>query len=272
MAPRGRPAQQSEMESKMEAPRACPPSVKFEKETKMDAPRACPPGAKFEKETKMDAPRACPPGAKFEKETKMDAPRACPPSAKFEKETKMDAPRACPPGAKFEKETKMDAPRACPPGAKFEKEDVSGSYLYMNQFDMVQTQFAFVGLVILYPQKFGSVDATDQDLEGFIHFWKCIGYLLGIDDNFNFCREDDLNFTRQLSRQFIEHLIKPSFKVLSLEYEHMSRAIAQGARSYHPGLTFESLFLYNAFVIECFALINGNEERLVDCFSAGSAV
>lgn len=48
-------------------------------------------------------------------------------------------------------------------------------YLYFNQYDMVETQFAFVGIIILFPRKFGFNYISDDDLRGFIHFWRCIG-------------------------------------------------------------------------------------------------
>ena len=48
-------------------------------------------------------------------------------------------------------------------------------YVYFNQYDMFETQFAFVGIVILFPHKFGFHYIKDDDLRGFIHFWRCIG-------------------------------------------------------------------------------------------------
>ena len=121
---------------------------------------------------------------------------------------------------------------------------------YFNQFDMAEIQFHFVGVLILKPHKFGAVYVSDDDLSGFIHFWRCIGYLLGIEDRFNFCHQDDLHFTRQLSRLFLEKLVKPSFKHVSIEYEHMGRAIIQGAKCYQPGMTFESIFVYGASAMD----------------------
>ena len=54
-----------------------------------------------------------------------------------------------------------------------EKED---PYVYVNQFDMADSQFAFVGVLVLFPHKFGATYANDDDLRGFIHFWRCIGW------------------------------------------------------------------------------------------------
>ena len=50
-----------------------------------------------------------------------------------------------------------------------------------TQADMAATQFAFMGMFLLYPHKFG-VSATDEDLMAFCHVWRGIGYLLGIQD------------------------------------------------------------------------------------------
>ena len=72
---------------------------------------------------------------------------------------------------------------------------------------------------------------------------------MGIEDRFNFCTEDDIELTRRLSAFYIEKMIKPAFKTLSVEYEHMARAVATGARYYHPGMSYKSLFVFNANVI-----------------------
>lgn len=48
-------------------------------------------------------------------------------------------------------------------------------YLYLNQFDMADTQFTFIAVLILFPEKFGAKYANDEDLAGFAHFWRCVG-------------------------------------------------------------------------------------------------
>ena len=76
------------------------------------------------------------------------------------------------------------------------------------------------------------------------------GHLLGIDDRYNFCNEDNVDFTRRLCSFYLDKITKPAFKTLSAEYEHMARAVSEGARYYQPGVTYESLFAYNAFAID----------------------
>ncbi|KZS17092.1 uncharacterized protein LOC116922918 [Daphnia magna] len=127
--------------------------------------------------------------------------------------------------------------------------DQEEPYVYFNQFDMADSQFAFVGVLVLFPHKFGATYASDDDLSGFIHFWRCIGYLLGIEDRFNFCDGDNLDLTRDLCRHYLDKMIKPAFKDASAEFEHMARAVAKGATLYYPGVSFESLFAYYANVV-----------------------
>lgn len=58
--------------------------------------------------------------------------------------------------------------------------DQEEPYVYFNQFDMADSQFAFVGVLVLFPHKFGATYASDDDLSGFIHFWRCIGKIARI--------------------------------------------------------------------------------------------
>ncbi|XP_069183724.1 uncharacterized protein [Procambarus clarkii] len=53
-----------------------------------------------------------------------------------------------------------------------------------SQADMVVTQWAFFGLVITHGEQLG-IRCTRKEEESLIHFWKCIGYLLGIEDRYN---------------------------------------------------------------------------------------
>lgn len=64
---------------------------------------------------------------------------------------------------------------SCPFAAADRRRDEKSQYLYFNQFDMADTQFAFVGVLLLFPRQFGAMFINDDDLRGFIHFWRCIG-------------------------------------------------------------------------------------------------
>jgi hypothetical protein len=46
---------------------------------------------------------------------------------------------------------------------------------------MVLTQFGFMGFGLLLPEKLG-LSGSPEEQEGFIHFWRTVGHLLGIED------------------------------------------------------------------------------------------
>ncbi|KYN11140.1 PREDICTED: uncharacterized protein LOC108768418 [Trachymyrmex cornetzi] len=96
----------------------------------------------------------------------------------------------------------------------------------LNQGDMTGTLFSCVGLVVVYPERFG-IYASDEDLEAFCHLWRGLGYLLGIEDQYNFCR-GNLQEIRQRSKDFIEHWIKPNFREVTPEWEHMTMCVFKG--------------------------------------------
>lgn len=49
------------------------------------------------------------------------------------------------------------------------------------QKDMALTQFAFVGYVFIAPISIGLRNKPEEE-EAFNHFWRVIGYMLGIPD------------------------------------------------------------------------------------------
>lgn len=54
--------------------------------------------------------------------------------------------------------------------------------VHLNQFDMSLTQFAFSGLVVTFPERFGLHGNLDRELDAFCHVWAGLGYALGIED------------------------------------------------------------------------------------------
>lgn len=48
---------------------------------------------------------------------------------------------------------------------------------------MAITQFGFMGFIVLRHEYLG-VQVTDRNIEAFIHFWRVIGFMMGIQDRF----------------------------------------------------------------------------------------
>lgn len=107
----------------------------------------------------------------------------------------------------------------------------------MNQADMSVTQFAFMGLIVVYPREFGVHWATEEDLAAFCHFWRVLGHLLGIEDEYNFCR-GNLDEIRERTTCLINTVFKPKLRDVVCEWEHMTRCLVAGISYYLPAPPF----------------------------------
>lgn len=52
----------------------------------------------------------------------------------------------------------------------------------ISQKDMALTQFGFMGYAIVKGPEIGIHNASREELEGLVHLWRVLGYVLGIDD------------------------------------------------------------------------------------------
>ncbi|XP_011169080.1 uncharacterized protein LOC105202327 [Solenopsis invicta] len=131
----------------------------------------------------------------------------------------------------------------------------------LNQGDMSGTQFASMGLIVLYPEQFGIHNASEEDLDAFCHMWRGLGYLLGIEDHYNFCR-GSLQDVRQRSKDFIEHWVKPNFQTVTPEWEHMTMCLYEGVK-YIARVTN----LYKVILLQLCDLFELSMPRLYDSFN-----
>lgn len=57
---------------------------------------------------------------------------------------------------------------------------------HISEYDIMITQFAFMGFIVLKPQYVGLLDKfTQEDLENMLYFWRVIGHYLGASERFN---------------------------------------------------------------------------------------
>lgn len=52
----------------------------------------------------------------------------------------------------------------------------------ISQKDMALTQVGFIGISIVRSKFVGIHEATEEELRAFIHVWRVLGHLLGIED------------------------------------------------------------------------------------------
>ncbi|XP_072762464.1 uncharacterized protein [Anoplolepis gracilipes] len=102
----------------------------------------------------------------------------------------------------------------------------------INNADLAGVQCGFIALFLISPQIVGVHDATDEDLEAFCHMWRCYGYYLGMQDEYNFCR-GTLEEIKQRVRDFYQYWVLPNFKDVTPEWEHMTRCLIEPI-DYYP--------------------------------------
>lgn len=135
----------------------------------------------------------------------------------------------------------------------------------LNQGDMSGTQFACMGLVVLYPKQFGIYDANDEDLEAFCHLWRGLGYLLGIEDQYNFCR-GSLQDVRQRTEDFNEHWVKPNLRTVTPEWEHMMMCLYEGVGY------ISHLNSYKVFLLQLCDILKLSMPRLYNSFNLSEKI
>lgn len=85
--------------------------------------------------------------------------------------------------------------------------------VYLSQTDLALTLIGFVGPILGQPDLFG-VEEKDREMAGFIHMWRVLGYLHGIEDEYNPFEINDPLKTRislfnALQETLIPNLHKP---------------------------------------------------------------
>lgn len=147
------------------------------------------------------------------------------------------------PKCPFSQALRQDLQTQAPEGLRLESRD--NPPLYISQWDMALTQYCFLGLILSYPNRMGAWRATKEDLEGFVHFWRGIGWLLGIEDKYNFCKGTAAE-TKALCKEVERFVIVPSLSRSSWDNEHMSFSLMDGINMMVPGLSYPAMFRFLA--------------------------
>lgn len=96
--------------------------------------------------------------------------------------------------------------------SEVEGEDTDDQKVWMSQFDMVSTQCALIGLLLWDPERCGiSLKDNYQDLLAIMYMWRCLGYFMGIKDEYNlFADSDDYESAKELCGIFLRKFFLPS--------------------------------------------------------------
>ncbi|CAG7720022.1 unnamed protein product [Allacma fusca] len=108
----------------------------------------------------------------------------------------------------------------------------------LNQYTMAMALWAFTAVPILNSDNLGIRKRSEKDLQGFAHLWATIGYSLGMEEQFLFCKnpvnewEDCKN---SLKDTFNNHLLPQIFD-LDAEGEIFIESNLKGTADLFPGI------------------------------------
>lgn len=119
----------------------------------------------------------------------------------------------------------------------------------ITQRDMALTQFGFIGYALTRSKILGLHFRSAEDLDGFIHFWKVIGWILGIKDNYNLCR-NSTNETIRLCEELIHQLFKPAILTTDAHYKEMTHVLLQASVLIYPFIPVNNFKGFVRFLTE----------------------
>lgn len=113
----------------------------------------------------------------------------------------------------------------------------------ISQNDLCATLFGFMGYALIRPNLFGIQCDSEEDLDGFIHFWAVIGHILGIEDQYNICLHPREVVT-EICRIYLRLYFITILQLESPLFKKMLTAMMDGLRHFLPIFSYEStLFL-----------------------------
>jgi len=128
----------------------------------------------------------------------------------------------------------------------------------ISQFDMVVTQWAFIGPTLLFPTELGmSNDLCSRELEGLVYIMYLVGRHLGVHEEYNLCR-GGLDKARAYSREILVEVIQPAV-TQNLDYKELSSmagALLSGINILNP---FTEPVALQTFTLKLFMM-----EELID--------
>ncbi|KAK6181643.1 hypothetical protein SNE40_009461 [Patella caerulea] len=101
----------------------------------------------------------------------------------------------------------------------------------LSQYDMSLVQTGFLGIVVMYP-RFVGIDCTEAELDDFVYFWYGVGYMLGITDKNNICKEG-FHITRDICKEIEQQILIPSLENPPSQFYPMAKAFIDGGNIAH---------------------------------------
>ncbi|XP_039307023.1 uncharacterized protein LOC113004643 [Solenopsis invicta] len=101
----------------------------------------------------------------------------------------------------------------------------------LNNANMAIAQSFFFSVVLLSPQNVGIHNATNEDMEAFCHMWRCYGYFVGIENEYNICRGNLKEIKHRI--RDLHKLMLSNLNNITPKWEHMTRCFIESF-NYYP--------------------------------------
>ena len=122
--------------------------------------------------------------------------------------------------------------------------------IVISQYDLVLTQWAFIGVLLTRPRRIGFGAPTNECIQSFLQHMFMLGKELGVEDEFNLCN-GDVETVIRYAEEIEKLVIKPALE-LNFNYHNMSEHMLQGASRIIPFIdpaAFKA-WIYNIFDVE----------------------
>ncbi|GBM16834.1 hypothetical protein AVEN_9413-1 [Araneus ventricosus] len=115
--------------------------------------------------------------------------------------------------------------------------------VYISQWDMVLSQLSFVGPIVLFRSLVGLHGWTTNGYDAIIHFWRTIGYLLGIEDKYNLC-QGNYNQVVAACEKLLHEDYKPVVEKADRVSVAMAKNVTEAMSMVEPSNTWPALATY----------------------------
>ena len=112
----------------------------------------------------------------------------------------------------------------------------------INQYDMALVQSGFIGPVLLFTKELG-INCTEADIDNYVHFWRAIGWCLGISDQCNMCGDGAIT-ARSISEEVLNQMIIPGLENPTSNFSLLSKDFEDGFSPIIPGFSRPALYYY----------------------------
>ena len=124
-----------------------------------------------------------------------------------------------------------------------------GNHGFIQQKDMALTQFGFMGYITIRPDILG-IPVSRDNYEAFVHFWRVMGYMLGIQDRFNVCT-DSWQTTKPRLEIMLNEIYRPFLEKAPPVFDSMATALVDGLWCYNPMISAPSFVYYTKWMTNC---------------------